>query len=792
MTQRVVNYTYGTGNPVLPDGSIDVRDGIDNLQSLDVFMNAPEDTYNQRDGSVVRTVAGMNNEFDAQILNMGFTRIGTFASGATITNPRQTLLWDIADGGDGQEYGWSGAFPKVVPATSTPASTGGISAGAWMSRFDPELTVQVQEAIRRTYAQSGFNVVGSFDSGGTVNGVNDALILKSSGVAYVFTGSTPHFVPPGSSPDSSWMAVNYDARSYSKYIEVGSIVPVDGDGEDVFVIYQGVAYHCELYAYGGSHTGLKITNITESSTGFLLCHTSIGRFPALAYGKTTQEKFGLVGDISGVDSSDALQLAIYYQHDNGSTDLHFSKKAKLWITATMLAVDNLIIHGDDLEIISGNPQNYYLTCSSKHVAPTNLSRIGDLSFFKAAVEAHKAGGRRPVVVFVGDSLFMGGQNKTDYIWPAKLIEMEILKAVPDAWVFNRAIAGSVSAEVFGNIPSYVVNPSEVKAPGESPWITDVNRTWFSYIEELDPDLVVVGFGMNEYGSQLAGINELYNAITGLSSSIAFVSSPMRTTNSEADLSLGTWPNNDFSNAFGKITRSFCAKKNVTLIDSNKLSNHVMNGINVDRVRFKALANSSLVLKNGSRSDNSFTLNVGGRVETPQVTDGCAFTLTPTRIDGTVYISIGAEVDGVPGVGVSLEMTSSSIALRVPNSTGTIATEIGRWDSTLNRKVRFQFDGEFVQLMVDDIYLMRPTLIVGARALNVAAIAVTATAVINEVLVQVAEFEPTKKQLTTYQIFSGSYGDGGNGMNHFTQIGSRAIYQPAIAEFGSKLSAYLSN
>ena len=46
MTQRVVNYTYGTGNSVLPDGSIDVRDGIDNLQSMDVFMNAPEDTYN--------------------------------------------------------------------------------------------------------------------------------------------------------------------------------------------------------------------------------------------------------------------------------------------------------------------------------------------------------------------------------------------------------------------------------------------------------------------------------------------------------------------------------------------------------------------------------------------------------------------------------------------------------------------------------------------------------------------------------------------------------------------------
>ena len=185
MTQRVVNYTYGTGNPVLPNGSIDVRDGIDNLQSLDVFMNAPEDTYNQRDGNVVRTVAGMNNEFDAKILNMGFTRIGTFAAGATLTNPRQTLLWDIADGGDGQEYGWSGSFPKVVPAVSTPASTGGISVGAWISRFDPELRIQVREALRRSYAEAGYNLVdGSFEVGGTLVNANDVLLHEASGKAF--------------------------------------------------------------------------------------------------------------------------------------------------------------------------------------------------------------------------------------------------------------------------------------------------------------------------------------------------------------------------------------------------------------------------------------------------------------------------------------------------------------------------------------------------------------------------------------------------------------------------------
>lgn len=204
MTQRVVNYTYGTGNPVLPDGSIDVRDGIDNLQSFDIFMNAGEDTYNQRDGEIVRTVAGMNNEFDAQILNMGFTRVGTFAAGATLTNPRQTLLWDIADGGDGQEYGWSGAFHKAVPAASTPASTGGISVGAWICRFDPELRIQAREALRRSYAGAGYNLVdGSFEVGGALVNTNDVLLHELSGKAYSGAGPFPQDVAASTDPTSS-------------------------------------------------------------------------------------------------------------------------------------------------------------------------------------------------------------------------------------------------------------------------------------------------------------------------------------------------------------------------------------------------------------------------------------------------------------------------------------------------------------------------------------------------------------------------------------------------------------
>ncbi len=71
------------------------------------------------------------------LLDIAFVRSGTFAAGATLTDMRQTLEYG------GLEYSWSGAFPKVVPASSTPAGTGGIGSGAWVDRTDLTLRAEI-------------------------------------------------------------------------------------------------------------------------------------------------------------------------------------------------------------------------------------------------------------------------------------------------------------------------------------------------------------------------------------------------------------------------------------------------------------------------------------------------------------------------------------------------------------------------------------------------------------------------------------------------------------------------
>jgi len=73
-------------------------------------------------------IAAHENEFDAHISGMAISNVGTFSAGYTLTNIRQSLRYTV----DGYEYSWSGAFPKVVQAGATPATSGGIGINAWV------------------------------------------------------------------------------------------------------------------------------------------------------------------------------------------------------------------------------------------------------------------------------------------------------------------------------------------------------------------------------------------------------------------------------------------------------------------------------------------------------------------------------------------------------------------------------------------------------------------------------------------------------------------------------------
>ena len=166
--------TYNTGNPI---GSTDSRDRLDNTENMDYLENSTTElTHPDRLGTVRKTRHGMEvqhdaqiaahesehdaqisaheaehdnqmqsfeNDFDSRLAGMAFTRVGSFTTGATITDMRQVLIWEVSQGGDGHEYGWAGTFPKVVAARATPATSGGIGPGAWVDQSDLTLRSQL-------------------------------------------------------------------------------------------------------------------------------------------------------------------------------------------------------------------------------------------------------------------------------------------------------------------------------------------------------------------------------------------------------------------------------------------------------------------------------------------------------------------------------------------------------------------------------------------------------------------------------------------------------------------------
>lgn len=85
----------------------------------------------------------------AILRDAGFRPAGfTFTTGGTLNvgDSDVGVLWPISSGGDGQYYIWKGALPKTIPAASTPASAGGVSASAWMPIGDITLRAELAAA----------------------------------------------------------------------------------------------------------------------------------------------------------------------------------------------------------------------------------------------------------------------------------------------------------------------------------------------------------------------------------------------------------------------------------------------------------------------------------------------------------------------------------------------------------------------------------------------------------------------------------------------------------------------
>ena len=97
----------------------------------------------------------------SELVDEKISAVKTFSEGATLKSPREEILYG--------EYRlvWTGAFPKVVPANSTPAITGGVGAGRWAYTSDAMIR-QILTSI------DGIVFIGSPEHTGQLKAVNPA------------------------------------------------------------------------------------------------------------------------------------------------------------------------------------------------------------------------------------------------------------------------------------------------------------------------------------------------------------------------------------------------------------------------------------------------------------------------------------------------------------------------------------------------------------------------------------------------------------------------------------------
>ena len=122
--------TTPTQNSVSSESPIDLKF---NAGKIDEYVTSMGWTYTDRFGQKHYTIEGNNYLAQQSMAAFGYVILTgkTFTTGATINYPNEVLL----NTDDGEYYKWTGSFasgPKVVPANSTPESTGGIGPGVWL------------------------------------------------------------------------------------------------------------------------------------------------------------------------------------------------------------------------------------------------------------------------------------------------------------------------------------------------------------------------------------------------------------------------------------------------------------------------------------------------------------------------------------------------------------------------------------------------------------------------------------------------------------------------------------
>lgn len=305
----------------LPVPSESPRDLKFNAGKIDEFVTSSELSYTDRFGNKHYTIEGISQLSKEAMTSFGYITMDSFEDGNTLTLPNQVLRLEAT----GEYYRWDGAFPKVVPAASTPESTGGIGAGKWLSVGDATLRGQISDPDGATKypelqiarwrdegdvrgwgeGEDGFNAAMTemSENGGGVLYVNEDITFSAIPIMHkpkvtVYWNGHRAIVPSGLSADYAYVmdggyANPYNTSQHFTLIGRTACYGLRLEASDYTIGVNAKAFHC---TYGAG-------NILENCT--LVGFNNGGIVDDFTY-ETTMTNISMV--VSNARSDDSIGL----------------------------------------------------------------------------------------------------------------------------------------------------------------------------------------------------------------------------------------------------------------------------------------------------------------------------------------------------------------------------------------------------------------------------------------------------------------------------------------------------
>lgn len=399
------------------------------------------------------------------------------------------------------------------------------------------------------------------------------------------------------------------------------------------------------------------------------------------------------------------------------------------------------------------------------------------------------------VVLVGDSLTTYGANSlsaSDTL--AEKLKRKLIQDNPDVTInfFSRGIGG----QTFGTIDT--VPSVSYTITDRYPWYTDPDRAWLDYVEDLDPDIVILSSGMNDAeGFDRVDLESVVAKIEAMPTGprVAFCTNMVPNLAPDAAFSqFGTYLDQEGRDSVAGWVRTYCLYHEYPLIDINRTFNMVRDGrdildtylIEADAVSF---GSASRFLADADQACRDFSIRAEVTADGWSNAKPFAVALADDGVNSdatnnAVFISDNAgflRFKFYRGGFSSLYKDETS-TIATPSTTVTVEISVRNGQFAFRIYPTTAGEDAGVQPYTSKIIryggLFRPEIYYFGDSTNGPVLSATLFYGVER------QYQPTITDLDLWGVPSASSGDrdvtGGNGINHPTSEGAAAVYDAHFA------------